>query len=358
MEQEAVAFESPGNLRVDIELPHAGQVSGLGIPKGVTLIVGGGFHGKSTLLEALEVGVYNHRPGDGRELVVTDPSAVKIRAEDGRYVAGVDISSFIADLPGGRDTKFFSTLDASGSTSQATNIVEALEVGCRLLLVDEDTSATNFMIRDHRMQELIAKEKEPITPFIDKVRQLWEDKGISTVLVMGGSGDYFEVADTVIAMENYRPRDVTTEARGIAQKYRTERRGEGGSSFGDIRQRLPQGESLDPSRGKKSTSVKSRGVKTVLFGTDEIDVSEVAQIVHPGQLRAIGEALVRMRNLADGRRTLAQILDEVEKETAENGLDILVPWVVGDLCAFRRFELAAALNRLRTLEVAAGKERS
>jgi len=356
LEKAPIPFESPAALRVTINLPHAGNVSGMGIPRGVTLIVGGGFHGKSTLLEALEVGVYNHRPGDGREQVVTDPSAVKIRAEDGRYVAGVDISAFIANLPGGQDTRFFSTLDASGSTSQAANILEAIEAGCGLLLVDEDTSATNFMIRDQRMQELIAKEKEPITPFIDKVRGLWEEKRISTVLVMGGSGDYFEVADTVIAMENYRPRDVTGEARAIAQRERSERRIEGRRGFGDIRDRAPKGESLDPSRGKKSASVKSRGLKAVLFGNDEIDVSGVAQIVHPGQLRAIGEALLRVRELADGKRSLAQILDEVENKIDAHGLDSLVPWVAGDLCAFRRFELAAALNRLRTLEIAAGRE--
>ncbi len=354
MDRGAVPFVSPESLRVEVRLPNAGPVTGMGVPKGITLIVGGGFHGKSTLLEALELGVYNHRPGDGRELVVTDARAVKIRSEDGRSVAGVDIRPFISDLPGGVDTRAFTTQDASGSTSQAANIQEALEAGARVLLMDEDTSATNFMIRDHRMQELISKDKEPITPFVDKVRQLWEQLGVSTVLVMGGSGDYFDVADTVIAMEAYRPVDVTARAREIAERYRAERRPEGGERFGDVTPRAPLAGSMDPSKGRREESVRSRGVKTVLFGTEEIDLSAVEQIVHPGQLRAVGAALLVVRRLADGRRTVAEILDRVEGMTAGEGLDALTDRPVGDLAGFRRFELAAALNRLRTLRVRTG----
>ena len=200
----------------------------MGVPAGVTLIVGGGFHGKSTLLQALQWGIYNHRPGDGRELVVSDPGTVKIRAEDGRAVSGVDISPFIGNLPLEKSTDFFSTQNASGSTSQAASIVEAVEIGARVLLIDEDTAATNFMIRDRRMQALIPKEREPITPFVDRVRQLHDQHDVSTVLVIGGSGDYLDVADTVIAMDEYRPQHVTSQAMQIAQNLRTGRVSEGG----------------------------------------------------------------------------------------------------------------------------------
>ena len=233
----AVAFEAPDALRVTLELPGANdaleEVSGLGVPEGVTLIVGGGYHGKSTLLRALERGVHPHVPGDGRERVATRSSAVKIRAEDGRGVTGCDISAFISDLPGGlgaaaRTTDFHSD-DASGSTSQAANIVEAFEAGSRLLLLDEDTSATNFMVRDARMQALVAPEREPITPFVDRVRELYDALGVSTVLVMGGSGDYFEVADTVIEMHAYRPRDVTAEAKRVAREHAGDARGARGA---------------------------------------------------------------------------------------------------------------------------------
>ena len=202
---QAIRFQSPERLRVEFELPNTGRVTGMGIPLGITLIVGGGFHGKSTLLRALERGVYNHIPGDGRELVATEATAVKVRAEDGRSVVGVDISPFIGQLPGGLETRWFTTENASGSTSQAANIAEALEAGSRLLLVDEDTSASNFMIRDRRMQALIEKRHEPITPFVDQVQGLYRQHRVSTVLVMGGSGDYFDVADTVIAMVDYMP---------------------------------------------------------------------------------------------------------------------------------------------------------
>ena len=213
LSKEASPFHAPDSLRVEFDCPNAGKITGMGIPAGVTLIVGGGYHGKSTLLRAIELGVYNHIPGDGREQVVTDATAVKIRAEDGRSVAKVNISPFINQLPQGRSTAEFSTENASGSTSQAANILEALEAGTKLLLVDEDTAATNFMIRDRRMQALIAKDKEPITPFIDKVRQLYAEHGVSTILVMGGSGDYFDVADTVIAMQDFQPQEVTAQAK-------------------------------------------------------------------------------------------------------------------------------------------------
>jgi predicted ABC-class ATPase len=349
---DAVPFNSPQTLRVEFICANRGLVTGMGIPAGVTLVVGGGFHGKSTLLKAIELSVYNHIPNDGRELVVTHPAAVKIRAEDGRSIAGVDISPFINQLPQGRSTRQFATPNASGSTSQSANIMEALEAGAKLLLVDEDTAATNFMIRDRRMQQLIAKDKEPITPFIDKVRQLYAEYGVSTILVIGGSGDYFDVADTVIAMENYQPHDVTENAKAIAFATRTERIPEGGKQFGQITPRIPLPESIDPSRGQREVKLKVRDVDEVLFGTEEIDLSAVEQIVEAGQLRAIASAIVYAKeHYMDGRCTLPEILDRVIADIESEGLDTLSNLPEGDLVLFRRFELAAALNRLRTLKV-------
>jgi len=353
LREGAIPFQSPASLHAEFQLPNAGRMAGMGVPVGVTLIVGGGYHGKSTLLNALERGIYNHIPDDGRELVIADEGAVKIRAEDGRAVTGVDISPFIGALPNGADTRQFATGNASGSTSQAANIVEALEAGARVLLVDEDTAATNFMIRDHRMQELIAKEREPITPFIDKVRQLYDEHGVSTVLVMGGSGDYFDVADTVIAMDAYIPHDVTDQARSIAQRYRAERRKEGGDRFGDITPRTPLAKSLDPSKGRREVKISTRGVKTILFGTSEINLAAVEGLVDPSQLNAIGQALYYARQrYMDGGRTVPEILDAVMADVDLSGLDVLDRRSVGDLARFRRYELAAALNRLRTLRVA------
>ncbi|MEG4445427.1 ABC-ATPase domain-containing protein [Microcoleus sp. AT9_B5] len=351
----AVAFQSPPSLRVEFNCPNCGLIFGMGIPAGITLIVGGGYHGKSTLLRAIELGVYNRIPGDGREFVVTNPAAVKIRAEDGRSVAGVDISPFINHLPQGRDTAQFYTENASGSTSQAANIIEALEVGrMPVLLVDEDTAATNFMIRDRRMQELIAKDKEPITPFIDKVRQLYADYGVSTILVMGGSGDYFDVADTVIAMDNFQADNVTEKAKEIAKNYSISRAAEGGKSFGEITQRVPVPASLDPSRGRREVRVKVRDVDELAFGSEEIDLGAVEQIVDSGQLRAIAAAMVYAKQqYMDGKRTLSEIIDLVMADIEAQGMDILSPFPEGDFAMFRRFELAAAINRLRSLSVVA-----
>ncbi|MBD1887549.1 ABC-ATPase domain-containing protein [Microcoleus vaginatus] len=357
----AVAFQSPPSLKVDFNCPNRGWISGMGIPAGITLIVGGGYHGKSTLLRAIELGVYNRIPGDGREFVVANPAAVKIRAEDGRSVAGVDISPFINHLPQGRDTAQFYTENASGSTSQAANIIEVLELvaSCEedvvpALLVDEDTAATNFMIRDRRMQELIAKDKEPITPFIDKVKQLYADCGVSTILVMGGSGDYFDVADTVISMDNFQAYNVTEKAKEIAKNYSISRAAEGGETFGKITQRVPIPASLDPSRGRRDVRVKVRDVDELAFGTEEIDLGAVEQIVDSGQVRAIAAAMVYAKQqYMDGKRTLSEIIDLVMADIDAQGMDILSPFPEGDFAMFRRFELAAAINRLRSLSVVA-----
>ncbi|KAL8431737.1 hypothetical protein ACSSS7_005063 [Eimeria intestinalis] len=217
-EPNLVLFQSPPEMECEFELPNSGRIRGMGIPRGITLIVGGGFHGKSTMLEALQVGVYNKIPGDGREFVITEPNAVKIRAEDGRVVTSVDISPFINNLPFGRSTTSFSSADASGSTSQAANIMEALEFGATSLLIDEDTCATNFMIRDSRMQALVAREKEPITPFLFKVKPLFTHLGISTIMVIGGSGDFFEVADVVLQFDKYQAFCVTSKAKEISRE--------------------------------------------------------------------------------------------------------------------------------------------
>lgn len=216
---QAVPFKSPQEAEVTLTLPNGTSVRGMGVPQGIMLLTGGGFHGKSTLLEAIELGIYDHVPGDGRELIVTDPTAVKIRAEDGRSVSGVDISPFISNLPGGRDTKRFSTDDASGSTSMASNIQEALEAGCKTLLIDEDSSATNLLVRDQRMQKLI--QKEPITPLISKARALYSQHGVSTIIVIGGLGDWLTVSNDIIAMDSYVPRIITNLAKDVIKEFPT-----------------------------------------------------------------------------------------------------------------------------------------
>ena len=346
---DATVFRSPPSLEIEFDLPNSGSIKGMGIKQGITLIVGGGYHGKSTLLRSLELGIYDRIPDDGREFVVTDPAAVKIRAEDGRAVTGVNISPFINKLPQNRSTVNFATANASGSTSQAANIIEAIEIGAKLLLIDEDTAATNFMVRDRRMQRLIAKDKEPITPFIDRVKQLHRDLGISTILVIGGIGDYFDVADTVIAMENFLPRDVTEEAKKIADSYPSDRQFEASKNFGTITPRIPLNSSIDPSRGRKAVNLKVRSVDEVSFGSFKIDLSSVEQIVDSGQLAAIAAAIIYAKvNYIDDRRSLRAVLDLITEDVASGGLDVLSQYPRGDLVAFRHFELAAALNRLRS----------
>ncbi len=367
--EEVVPFHSPPSLELEFELPNpirsgetppTSTVRGMGIPRGITLIVGGGYHGKSTLLQALERGIHPHVPGDGREGVVSAGPLAKIRAEDGRAVTGVDISPFIGELPGvgkGRDTRHFSSQDASGSTSQAASTAEALEAGAQGLLLDEDTCATNFMVRDDRMQALVASENEPITPFVDRVRELFETRGISTVLVMGGSGAYFETADRVIAMNDYRAEDVTEAAHAIAHAQPTARIPTASAPMRPAPARKPDPRSLDPSRGRRDVKVDARGCDRIAFGTSEIDLRGLEQLLDPSQARAIALALVRIRQHAqETPSNLSEILDAIESEIDAQGLETLDPFGSrgehpGSLARPRRIEIAAALNRLRSLQL-------
>lgn len=349
-----ISFRSPASLDVSFKTPNHGEIKGMGIPQGVTLIVGGGFHGKSTILHALERGVYNHIPGDGREWAITIRDAVKIRAEEGRRVERVDITPFINNLPFGQNTRHFSTDNASGSTSQAANIIEALEMGCRLLLIDEDTSATNFMIRDGRMQALVAKEREPITPFLDQVRPLYDELGVSSILVIGGSGDYLDAADQVIMMNEYSPMDVTVEARAVCSQYPARRVPERGEGFAKLEQRVPLPGSFDPQRGRK-TKVGARGLDIVQFGHYQIELDDVEQLVDPSQTRAIADIIYyAWKKYFDGRRSLRDAIRQIEEDLDRYGLDVISPFRegrAGDYAMPRRYEIAAAINRLRSLEV-------
>ncbi|NRA07497.1 MAG: ABC-ATPase domain-containing protein [Myxococcales bacterium] len=367
---EVVPWESPESLRVEIPLLHPIETAhgsrdtrmGTGLPLGVNLVVGGGYHGKSTLLQALERCVYPHVPDDGREWVVTAKDSVKIRAEDGRRVASVDIAVFIRDLPGGRSTDAFTSDDASGSTSQAANIVEALECGAVGLLLDEDTSATNFMVRDARMQALVHKRDEPITPFLDRVRELYEGAGVSSVLVMGGCGDYFDVADTVIGMRDYRPYDATQEAREVAARHPSERRKEAPAPLQAAAPRVPLAESFDASRGRREVKIDAKGLDLLLYGREAIELRGVEQLVDPSQTRAIGNAIhLASRRWMNGERTLLEVLEALEALLDDEGLDVLDPFHEpgrhpGNLARPRRFEVAAAINRLRSVRMRQRRE--
>ncbi|WP_394219936.1 ABC-ATPase domain-containing protein [Halobacillus trueperi] len=354
--RDAVPFESPESNRVTIDVPHREEpITGMALKRGIVLIVGGGYHGKSTLLNAMERGVYPHREGDGREYVLTDPSAVKVRAEDGRQVSTVDISPFIKNLPHGTDTTRFSTENASGSTSQAANVMEALEAGASSLLIDEDTSATNFMIRDERMQELVVKEKEPITPFIDKIRQMRDELDVSTILVMGGSGDYFHVADDVIMMDQYIPHNVTEKAKQIASKYPNGRMELEDDAFGAVPKRsfLPQ--SLQTRKGKKE-KVQAKGMHKILMGHEDIALDHVEQLVDASQTRMIADILLHLdkKGVLKRGNSLHELLDTIERQLDQEGLASFAPFKdqhPGELARPRRFEMAATLNRIRTAKV-------
>ena len=343
--RQAFPFQSPKSLRVEMHLPHAGVITGMGIPKGVTLIVGGGYHGKSTLLKALEAGVYNHIAGDGREYTVTDDTAVKVRAEDGRSIHDVDISMFIRNLPNGKDTVHFVTQDASGSTSQATGVAEAVEAQTKLLLIDEDTSATNFMIRDVLMQRVVHGSQEPIIPFIDRVRELYEKEGISTILVAGSCGSYFHKADLIIQMNRYEPVDITEYAKTQAKEFPLAQ-SENPTYKKSSHKRCPKASKRADDRVK----IKTTGLDTICINKENIDVRYIEQLVDSEQLNALGYMLAyAQKHLFDGKKTLLQITDELYEKIHRDGIESVcgLSYVPAGLALPRKQEFMAVVNRYR-----------
>ena len=349
--KDSVPFTSPASMEVTLMLPHRGPVTGMGIPKGITLIVGGGYHGKSTLLKALELGVYNHIGGDGREYVITDASAMKIRAEDGRSIKKADISMFVNDLPNGRDTVSFYTEDASGSTSQAANVVEAIESGSSLLLIDEDTSATNFMVRDELMQRVVHRDKEPITPFIERARLLYEKYGISSVIVAGSSGSYFHIADYIIQMDRYIPREITEFAKKEALAFPM-LTGPAGEPSKPSVSRCP---SPSPEvKGNSRLKMKTMGRDGFSINRENIDLRYVEQLADSEQCTALGYILTYAENsLFNGRNNLQSVVNALENILRSKGLAAVVPgsYLPSGLAMPRRQEIFACLNRYRGLNV-------
>ena len=347
----AVRFQSPKEMEVTMKLPHKGEISGMGIRRGITLIVGGGYHGKSTLLKALELGVYNHIKGDGREYVITKDDAMKIRAEDGRSIKKTDISMFINDLPNGKDTRGFYTEDASGSTSQAANVIESMEAGASVMLIDEDTSATNFMIRDELMQRVIHRDMEPITPFIDRILELYQIYGISTVIVAGSSGAYFHIADTIIQMDRYEPKEITKLAKETAKDFPA-MSGMENPAEKPVFIRCPrQGRGFKPNDRIK---MKTMGKEMVQLNRENIDLRYVEQLADTEQVSALGYCVrYAEKHLFQGKDSIQNVVDKLEEKICREGLSSLCESnaSVANLAMPRRQEIFACLNRYRGLNL-------
>lgn len=362
---DCVPFTSPDSMRTELTLPHKGKITGMGIPVGITLIVGGGYHGKSTLLNALESGVYNHIAGDGREYVIADDTAVKLRSEDGRFVKDVDISMFINDLPNKKDTRCFSTPDASGSTSQAAAIVESMEAGSHLFFIDEDTSATNFMVRDTFMQHVISRHKEPITPFLERARDLYTEAGISTILVAGSSGAFFHIADTIIQMDCYRPVDIThavkelcrdfplppadTPAFALPQSRRIMTTPDFREPQGRSRGRRPE-ENSHGQRENRGLKTKTHDRYTFSIGKESVDLRYVEQLADYEQTAALASILrYACENLIDGRKTLDQVVKLLLHQLETKGLSSVcgTSYTPCGLAMPRPQEIYACFNRFR-----------
>lgn len=347
--KDSVPFVSPETYQITLTPPHCGSITGMGIPKGITLIVGGGYHGKSTLLKALELGIYNHIAGDGREYVITDDTAVKLRAEDGRSIRRTDISLFINDLPNGKDTTSFSTEDASGSTSQAANTIEAIESGTSLFLIDEDTSATNFMIRDELMQRVVSRHQEPITPLIERIRYLYDSHGISSVLVAGSSGSFFHTADHIIQMENYRPKDITEAAKTAAKDFPAVSIPKEAPHFPDFVRCFSPNKRL---LGDRRVKIKVFGKDSVSINKETIDLRYVEQLADPEQTASLGYAfLYAQLHIMNGKKTLGQVADEIMEQIRRHGLIFISgsSYPRTGLAMPRKQEILACINRYRKL---------
>lgn len=366
---EVVRFTSPASMERTFHLPHRGEISGMAIPQGITLIVGGGYHGKSTLLEAIQAGVYNHIAGDGREFVITDDTAVKLRAEDGRSIRNVDISMFIRNLPNKKDTTSFSTEDASGSTSQAAGVIEGMESGTRLFLIDEDTSATNFMVRDELMQQVIARDKEPITPFLERARDLYGQAGISTILVAGSSGAFFYIADHILLMDCYKPVDITDDVKKVCSSYSSPEIFAPDFVIPDFKRIFPahkrmggQAKGQDSANGSyrtkhgsangdrhKRCKIKTFGRDSFSLDKENVNVHGLEQLADNEQTTALAYLLrYGLEQVIDGKKTVRQVVQVVWEKLEQQGWEAFCgSYVPCGLAKPRLQELYACLDRFR-----------
>lgn len=347
-----IPFVAPDELAVTVELPSRGPVRGLGIPRGVTVVAGGAFSGKSTLVAALASGVFPHEPGDGRELVAACPDAVMILSEPGRRIERADLGAAFREMPNRPSAASVSYERAPGVVSMAAAVAEALEIGTGLLLFDEDEGATPYLARDAAMQRLVAKGFEPLTTLLDQVRSLWEDHGVSVVIATGGLGDYLDVADTVIVMEGCKPQAATARARAITEELGRRRANEGRSvALPAPRVPLPRGFAGFKTRGART---EMRGRTAVGVGRESVDISGIRQLVDPGQMRAVGDAILHAldRGYVDGNASISEILDRVFGDIEDSGLGVLTAQQAptSDYAMPRRHEVAAVLNRLRALQ--------
>jgi len=338
-------LEAPASLATHLEREQGGSVRGLAIPAGVTLIVGGAFQGKSALVDALVAAVHPHPPGHAWAGIASHPDAVPIRAEPGRFVQGLDLTAFLDDPPWGMRAACYSTDCASAVVSQAAAVAEALEVGARVLLIDEDRSAPRWLARDGVMQRLVPRPQDSITPFLERARELYEDHGVSSVVATGAIGDFVQVADTVLSVEDGRLNDVTLQARDLAAATRSFRVRESGRAMRLPAPRIPE---VAPDADLARLHVGARG-RSLRVGSQTISLDMLDPVTEPGQPRTLARWLEEVaRRIAEGGtvRDLAFSFDEwIERE----GLDALAPPAAYDLTRPRRFELAAVLGRWRAL---------
>jgi len=346
-----VTWQSPPELRVTLTLPHRGPVTGLGVPRGITVIIGPPFSGRSTFIHALAACVYPHIPGDGREFSATVADAVLVTAEEGRRIEGVNLHPFITHLRTGEDVAQYRTEQAAPLLSQAAALVEVLEAGCSALLIDEDSSAPALLAQDTLLGRLVPSGGQ-VVPLVDLLRPLYEEHGISSVIVSSAGSDYARVADTIIAMDGFHPSVVTAQAKQlVAGSEGSETR----RPFGGIHHRVPLPEGVNQLQGRKLRPELPGPRDVVMLGREVVDLSRVAQLAEPAQTRAAGAAIIYAaeQGYVDGSRTVREILALVDSDISQRGLDVLEPAdaPAGDLARPRRQEMAAALNRLRSLRV-------
>ena len=351
--KDAIEFQSPESMEISIDLPFGNSIRGMGIPEGVTLIIGGGYHGKSTLLQALEQGVYNHVKGDGREYVITRADALKLRAEDGRAVSHLDLSLFIHDLPNGKDTHCFSTEDASGSTSQAAGVLEGMEAETSCFLIDEDTSATNFLVRDAFMQRVVSGDQEPITPFIARVRDLYEKVGISTILVAGSSGAFFHVADTIIQMDAYRPKDVKMSVEALLPEYPPADLCSNAEPFTlptEKRMFVMERKIKRHGRGEREERIKTKVMGTDGFSIEHniVDLRCVEQLIDTEQTAALAAILKHIVKKGSICMEMQELVAEINTLLKKKGMAAFVEGALSCGYAYpRKEEIYLMLNRFR-----------
>lgn len=320
---DAKEFVTDPALKVTFDVPYGEPISGMGIPKGFTAVTGASRNGKSALLDAIFAGVYDHIPGDGREYVITSRDAAFIMAEPNRPADSVDISMFVPETPEFDDTSAAKKEFVSSPMSEFVSVSEAVEMGSKLILIDEEYSNPCVMRKG-----FLADNEKIIS--LSEMGSSMGRQGISLVMVSGDES-VIRSADNVLVVEGFKVSPAKVERTG------------NGKEFSMPADRYPVSKGIVYEKGHRDVNVTAQEIRTIEIGEFKVHVP-VAALFDISQTNTVADAIAYMKEHMDGSKNMLDVCKDAigaikaEDDSTDNGSGM-------HHATIRAIDLAAVLNR-------------